>query len=65
MTFVRLVQSSIEDIAYAHRIGLLRNLYVRLSPELEPYIVLVKLVPDIEAQYDPYAWTRARSSASS
>jgi hypothetical protein len=38
VTFLRLVQSSIEDIAYAHRIGLLRDFYLRLSPELEPYI---------------------------
>jgi hypothetical protein len=42
VTFRRLVQSSIEDIAYAHRIGLLRSFYLRLSPELEPYIVVVR-----------------------
>jgi hypothetical protein len=42
VTFVRLVQSSIEDIAYAHRIGLLRDFYLRLSPELEPYVVVVR-----------------------
>jgi hypothetical protein len=42
VTFVRLVQSSIEDIAYAHRIGLLRNFYLRLTPELEPYLVVVR-----------------------
>ena len=42
VTFLRLVQSSLEDIAYAHRIGLLRNFYLRLSPELEPYIVVVR-----------------------
>ena len=42
VTFLRLVQSSLEDIAYAHRIGLLRNFYLRLSPELEPYIVLAR-----------------------
>jgi hypothetical protein len=42
VTFVRLVQSSIEDIAYAHRIGLLRSFYLRLSPELEPYLVAVR-----------------------
>ena len=45
VTFVRLVQSSIEDIAYAHRIGLLRDFYLRLSPELEPYIILVRGTP--------------------
>ena len=41
VTFMRLVQSSLEDIAYAHRIGLLRSLYLRLAPELEPYLVAV------------------------
>ena len=39
VTFLRLVQSSIEDIAYARRIGLLRGFYLRLAPELEPYLV--------------------------
>jgi hypothetical protein len=42
VTFLRLVQCSIEDIAYAHRIGLLRSFYLRLSPELEPYLVVVR-----------------------
>ena len=42
VTFRRLVQSSIEDMAYAHRIGLLRSFYLRLSPELEPYLVVVR-----------------------
>jgi hypothetical protein len=42
VTFRRLVQSSIEDMAYAHRIGLVRSFYLRLSPELEPYIVVVR-----------------------
>jgi hypothetical protein len=42
VTFLRLVQSSIEDIAYAHRIALLRDLYLRLSPELEPYVLAVR-----------------------
>jgi hypothetical protein len=42
VTFLRLVQSSIEEIAYAHRIGLLRGFYLRVSPELEPYLVVVR-----------------------
>ncbi|HET6868672.1 MAG TPA: hypothetical protein VFH80_22355 [Solirubrobacteraceae bacterium] len=41
VTFLRLVQSSIEDIAYAHRIAALRDLYLRLLPELEPYVLAV------------------------
>jgi hypothetical protein len=40
VTFFRLVQSSIEDIAYANRIALLRSFYLRVSPELEPYLVV-------------------------
>src|SRR5918993_3736403 len=42
VTFVRLVQSSIEDIAYAHRIALLRSFYLRVSPELEPYFAVAR-----------------------
>ena len=38
VTFLRLVQLSIEDLAYAQRIALLRSFYLRLSPELEPYL---------------------------
>ena len=41
VTFLRLVQSSIEDIAYAQRIALLRSFYLRVSPELAPYLVAV------------------------
>jgi hypothetical protein len=40
VTFLRLVQSSIEDIAYAHRIALVRGYYLDVSPELEPYLVV-------------------------
>jgi hypothetical protein len=43
VTFVRLVQSSIEDIAYAQRIALLRDFYLRLSPELEQYLIVVRV----------------------
>ena len=39
VTFQRLVQSSFEDVAYAQRIARLRNLYVALAPELEPYLL--------------------------
>ena len=42
LTFQRLVQSSIEDIAYAERIGRLRDFYLQLVPELEPYVVVVR-----------------------
>ena len=42
VTFLRLVQSSIGDIAYAHRIGLLRAFYLQLAPELQPYLVVVR-----------------------
>jgi hypothetical protein len=42
VTFVRLVQSSIEDMAYANRIALLRSFYLRVSPELEPCLVVAR-----------------------
>jgi ribose/xylose/arabinose/galactoside ABC-type transport system permease subunit len=45
-TFERLVQSSIEDIAYARRIGLLRGFYLELAPELEPYFALARATSD-------------------
>jgi hypothetical protein len=50
-TFLRLVQSSIEDIAYAHRIALLRSFYLRVAPELEPYLLTVPGTPLV-----PSAW---------
>ena len=40
VTFQRLVQSSLEDIAYAQRIARLRSLYVAVAPELEPYLLV-------------------------
>jgi hypothetical protein len=42
VTFLRLVQSSVEDIAFAHRIALLRSYYLRTAPELEPYLVVIQ-----------------------
>jgi hypothetical protein len=42
VTFQRLVQSSIEDIAYAQRISRLRDFYLSLAPELEPYVLVVR-----------------------
>jgi hypothetical protein len=41
-TFERLVQSSVEDLAYARRIGVLRGFYLDLAPELEPYLALFR-----------------------
>ena len=45
VTFQRLVQSSLEDIAYAQRIARVRNLYVALVPELEPHLLVVRARP--------------------
>jgi hypothetical protein len=42
VTFQRLVQSSIEDIAYAQRMSRLRDFYLTLVPELDPYILVVR-----------------------
>ena len=41
VTFQRLVQSSIEDIAYAQRIARLRAFYLDVAPELEPFMLVV------------------------
>jgi hypothetical protein len=41
VTFQRLVQSSLEDIAYAQRIARVRNLYMALVPELEAHFLFV------------------------
>jgi hypothetical protein len=41
VTFQRLVQSSLEDIAYAQRIGRLRGFYVAVVPELAQYVLVV------------------------
>jgi hypothetical protein len=58
VTFVRLVQSSMEEIAYAHRIGLLRTFYLRLSPELEPYLVTTR-----ETRSAPSGWQLTLTAA--
>src|SRR5919198_461489 len=42
VTFQRLVQSSIEDIAYAQRIARLRAFYLGLAPELEPFLLVLR-----------------------
>ena len=41
VTFQRLVQSSIEDIAYAQRVARLRAFYLDVAPELEPFLLVV------------------------
>jgi hypothetical protein len=60
VTFLRLVQSSVEDIAYAHRIALLRNFYLRLAPELEPYLVVVR---GTRSAAPPSAWQLTLTTA--
>src|SRR4051794_29785449 len=42
VTFERLVQLSFEDIAYAERIGRLREFYVTVAPGLAPYVLVVR-----------------------
>lgn len=42
VTFERLVQITSEDIAYAQRIARLREFYVDLAPQLEPYLAIVR-----------------------
>jgi hypothetical protein len=62
VTFLRVVQSSIEDIAYANRIALLRSFYLRVSPELEPYLVAVPGTPSV-APPAPTAWQLTLTAA--
>ena len=60
VTFLRLVQTSLEDIAYAQRIGRLRGFYLRVAPELEAYVVVSReLLPSAQADGRssvPSAW---------
>ena len=67
VTFLRLVQSSFEDIAYAQRIGLLRDFYLRLAPELEPYVVVVRgtpsAAPSDAERVAPGAWQLTLTAA--
>jgi hypothetical protein len=62
VTFLRLVQSSIEDIAYANRIALLRSFYLQVSPELEPYLVVVNGAHPAKAP-PPGAWQLTLTAA--
>jgi hypothetical protein len=62
VTFLRLVQSSIEDIAYAHRIALLRSFYLSVSPELEPYLVVAGGAPAATVA-SPGAWQLTLTAA--
>jgi hypothetical protein len=63
VTFLRLVQSSLEDIAYAHRIALVRSYYLRVSPELEPYLVALRGTSAVPFHGAPGAWQLALTAA--
>jgi len=63
VTFLRLVQSSVEDIAFAHRIALLRSYYLRVSPELEPYLVVLRGTQAAPFHGAPGAWQLALTAA--
>jgi len=62
VTFVRLVQSSIEDLAYANRIARLRSFYLQVAPALEPYLVAV-LGTRSAAPLPPSAWQLTLTAA--
>jgi hypothetical protein len=67
VTFHRLVQSSFEDIAYAQRIGRLRDFYLAVAPELAPYVLVVR-GPHAEAvlhgeRVGPSSWQLALTTA--
>jgi hypothetical protein len=66
VTFLRLVQSSIEDLAYAHRIALLRSFYLRISPDLAPYLVVVdgtRSTTPFDREREPSAWQLTLTAA--
>jgi hypothetical protein len=60
VTFQRLVQSSIEDMAYARRIARLRAFYLALAPELEPYVLAVR---GLESLRRPSGWQLSLTTA--
>jgi hypothetical protein len=59
VTFKRLVQSSIEDIAYAQRIARLRAFYLGLAPELEPFLLVVREPPPDTLLHHERPWPSA------
>jgi hypothetical protein len=63
VTFLRLVQSSLEDIAYAHRIALVRSYYLRVAPELEPYLVVLRGTQAAPFHGAPGAWQLTLTAA--
>jgi hypothetical protein len=67
VTFQRLVQSSMDDVAYAQRIARLRKLHVALAPELEPYLVVSRRRPPesrlIGGVFAPGEWQVTRTTA--
>jgi hypothetical protein len=60
VTFQRLVQSSIEDMAYARRIARLRAFYLTLVPELEPYVLAVR---GLDSPRRPSGWQLSLTTA--
>ncbi len=63
VTFLRLVQSSVEDIAYAQRTALVRSYYLRVAPELEPYLVVLRETRAAPFQGAPSAWQLTLTAA--
>jgi hypothetical protein len=66
-TFERLVQSSIEDLAYAQRVARLRTFYLDVAPELEPFLLVLR-GPRAEAlmhreRLSPSAWQLTLTAA--
>src|SRR4051794_1433600 len=60
-TFERLVQSSVEDLAYARRIGVLRGFYLDIGPDPDPYPPLSsppseRPLPPRRANPGPWQW---------
>lgn len=67
VTFERLVQLSIEDIAYAQRIARLRAFYLDVAPELESFLLVVsrRRAEDLlhHERLRPTAWQHTLTTA--
>jgi hypothetical protein len=60
VTFQRLAQITGDDIAYAQRIARLREFYVDVAPQLEPYLTIIRGAPAAQrlrgARSHPSGW---------
>jgi hypothetical protein len=60
---LRTPQNRGNSIAYAHRIALLRSYYLLISPELEPYLVILREPQAAPFHGTPGAWQLTLTAA--